>query len=127
MKMIIGGVFQGKTAYAQSLTGIPKEQMTDGTTCKFEEIFQTPVIYHFHEYVKRLIKEEKDYLDLPRQLIKKNPNLVIVSNELGYGVVPIDAFDRKYRETTGRICCMLAQESDEVYRVICGLPQKIKG
>lgn len=127
MKMIIGGVFQGKTAYAASLTGISKEQMADGKTCKLEEIFRTPVIYHFHEYVRRLIQEEKDYLDLPKQLMEKNPDIVIVSNELGYGVVPIDAFDRQYRETTGRICCMLAQESEEVYRVICGLAQKIKG
>lgn len=127
MKMIIGGVFQGKTAYAASLTGVSKEQMADGKICKLEEIFKTPVIYHFHEYVKRLIQEEKDYLDLPKQLMEKNPRIVIVSNELGYGVVPIDAFDRKYRETTGRICCMLAQESEEVYRIVCGLPQKIKG
>ncbi|KIR01579.1 hypothetical protein P261_00393 [Lachnospiraceae bacterium TWA4] len=52
---------------------------------------------------------------------------MLVSNELGYGIVPMDAFDRKYRETTGRICCMIAEQADEVYRVVCGLPQKIKG
>ena len=33
--------------------------------------------------------------------MQKNPDIVLVSNELGYGVVPIDAFDRNYRETTG--------------------------
>jgi adenosylcobinamide kinase/adenosylcobinamide-phosphate guanylyltransferase len=127
MKMIIGGAFQGKTLYASTLTGIMKEQMADGATCELDMIFKTPLIYHFHEYVKRLIQMEQFSFDLPKQLMEKNPNLVIVSNELGYGVVPIDAFDRKYRETTGRICCMLAEQSDEVHRVICGLGQKIKG
>jgi adenosylcobinamide kinase/adenosylcobinamide-phosphate guanylyltransferase len=127
MKMIIGGAFQGKTSYASMLTKITKEQMTDGATCEFDTIFTTPVIYHFHEYIKRLIQVEQFSFDLPKQLMEKNPNLVIVSNELGYGIVPIDAFDRNYREMTGRICCMLAEQSEEVYRVVCGLAQKLKG
>ena len=33
-----------------------------------------------------------------QELFRKNPDLVIVSTELGYGIVPIDAFDRLYRE-----------------------------
>ena len=35
--------------------------------------------------------------------LEKSWNLVIVSTELGYGIVPIDAFDRLYREKVGRI------------------------
>ena len=38
----------------------------------------------------------------------KNPDLVLISNELGYGVVPMDVFDRNYRETTGRVCTEIA-------------------
>ncbi|MCI9019059.1 MAG: cobinamide kinase, partial [Lachnospiraceae bacterium] len=51
---------------------------------------------------------------------------VIVVNELGSGVVPIDAFDRNYRETTGRICCELAKKAREVHRVVCGIGMVIK-
>ena len=60
------------------------------------------------------------------ELLEKNPDICVVTNELGYGVVPADAFDRKYREATGRICEKLAAGSDEVHRVICGIGTVIK-
>ena len=57
---------------------------------------------------------------------RENPRLLLISNELGYGVVPMDAFDRTYRETTGRICTYLAKESQTVIRVVCGMGMVIK-
>ena len=38
----------------------------------------------------------------------------------------MDAFEREYRERTGRILIRLAQEAEEVERVICGIGQRIK-
>ena len=52
--------------------------------------------------------------------------MVIVSDEVGYGVVPIDAFDRKYREAVGRVCTELAGYSQRVTRVACGIGMVIK-
>ena len=49
-----------------------------------------------------------------------------MTNELGYGVVPTDSFDRAYREKTGRVCCRIAKEADEVHRVVCGIGTVIK-
>ena len=63
--------------------------------------------------------------DLAEQLWMKNPDLVLISNELGYGVVPMDVFDRNYRETTGRVCTEIASWADAVYRVVCGIGTKI--
>ena len=51
----------------------------------------------------------------------------IVSTELGYGIVPIDAFDRLYREKVGRILCKAVEQAEEVYRVVAGIPVCIKG
>ena len=127
MKLIIGGAFQGKKKFARTLTGISQEQMLDGKNCAYEAIFQAPGIYHFHEYVRRRIQEGLSCTELVQELVKKNPQIVIVTNELGYGVVPIEAFDRKYREDTGRLCCDLAAVSDEVWRVCCGIGTCIKG
>ena len=39
---------------------------------------------------------------------------------------PLDAFEREYREQTGRAEILLAKKADEVVRVICGIGQKIK-
>ena len=55
-----------------------------------------------------------------QRIQSENPEVVIVTNELGYGVVPVDAFDRNFREATGRVCTQLAEAADEVCRVVCG-------
>lgn len=126
MILIVGGAFQGKKKFAEALTGISAETYADGKSCAFEEIFENPVICHFHEYVRRMLQEHMDLSELVADIAEKNPNLVIISNELGYGVVPVDKFDRLYRETTGRVCTQAAAAANEVYRVICGIGTRIK-
>ena len=74
----------------------------------------------------RMLEQEMSVQDLAEQLRMKNSDLVLISNELGYGVVPMDVFDRNYRETTGRVCTEIASEADAVYRVVCGIGTKIK-
>ena len=59
-------------------------------------------------------------------MIRVNPDVILVSDEVGYGVVPIDAFDRAYREAVGRICTKLAGYSHRVTRVVCGIGTVIK-
>lgn len=59
-------------------------------------------------------------------LYQNNPKLVIVSTELGCGVVPMEKKDRMWREAVGRSCTELAALSDEVVRVICGLGMHLK-
>ena len=56
----------------------------------------------------------------------KTSDIILISNELGYGVVPIDKFDREYRETTGRVCTRLAKKSKSVVRIICGMECVLK-
>ena len=41
-------------------------------------------------------------------------------------MVPLDAFDRNYRECAGRILIELAKNATEVHRVIVGSGQRIK-
>lgn len=126
MKLVVGGAFQGKKAYAMETFHISEIQMIDGFTCQKEEIFQAPLVVHFHEYVRRFLGETEFLKELPDKLMERNPEVVLVTNELGYGVVPLDAFDRAYRETTGRLCCALAKKATQVHRVICGVGTVIK-
>ena len=103
-----------------------REDFTDGTSCAFSDIYHAKVLFHFHEYIRRMLEQEMSVQDLAEQLWMKNPDLVLISNELGYGVVPMDVFDRNYRETTGRVCTEIASWADAVYRVVCGIGTKIK-
>ena len=40
--------------------------------------------------------------------------------------VPVDRKERDFREACGRTLCLAAQLSDEVWRVICGIGERIK-
>ena len=59
-------------------------------------------------------------------IIRKNPELILITDEIGYGIVPVDRMEREYREQTGRVCTHLAAYSEKVYRVMCGIGQVIK-
>ncbi|SDG98067.1 bifunctional adenosylcobinamide kinase/adenosylcobinamide-phosphate guanylyltransferase [Sulfitobacter delicatus] len=52
---------------------------------------------------------------------------IIVSNEVGQGIVPDNAMARQFREAQGRLNIALAGEADTVVQVIAGLPQVLKG
>lgn len=53
--------------------------------------------------------------------------VVIVSNELGLGLVPARRSARSFRDMAGRINQQLAAEADEVYLVVAGQPLPVKG
>lgn len=59
--------------------------------------------------------------------IKSPPcDLVIVTNEVGLGLIPADPMSRKYRDISGRVNQEIARIAHEVYMVVCGIPVKIK-
>lgn len=135
MIFIIGGEHQGKLEYLFNISMFKKEDVLDCSNVdeiKVDEILVSskPVIYNFNNLIKKLLlvyNDEEKVKEKIETMIKENKKSVIISNEIGYGIVPIDKFERKYRELTGRICCKIAKESKEVHRVICGIGTIIKG
>jgi len=53
-------------------------------------------------------------------------NAVLVTNEVGAGIVPENRLARVFRDIAGRVNQRLAQQVDEVYFVVSGIPMKIK-
>lgn len=60
---------------------------------------------------------------LAAQLAQKT---AVTAAEVGGGVVPIDKAQRAQREAAGRLAILLAQRAQEVVRVFCGIPTRIK-
>ena len=135
MKLIIGGACQGKLTYAKETYHIA-DGWADGRSCSREDLGSCRGVHHFHEYIRRMASSEEQSLELDEiekqagafacTLAQENPELVIVSDELGCGIVPVEKTDRLWRELTGRICTCLAAQADEVVRVMCGIGVKIK-
>lgn len=64
-------------------------------------------------------------------LIKRIKNFkkhifIIVSNEVGLGIVPTNPLARCFRDIAGRVNQILAQHSNEIYFLAAGVPLKIR-
>ena len=127
MILVVGGAFQGKLKYAKEAFGLEDADFADGVSCGSDDVFEKKGINRLHEYVRRSLKEGRSIQGLAEELARRNPDAVIICNELGSGVVPADAFDREWREAVGRLCCGIAREAEQVHRVVCGIGTVIKG
>lgn len=122
--IIIGGAFQGKTQYATKI--YPGLKLTDGFNCPLDEIENCASVNKFHSFTRRWLLEGRTKEAL-LTMFENNRNLqLLISDEIGYGLVPIDDFEREYREFHGRVMTELAERADCVERVVCGIPQRMK-
>lgn len=108
MKLYIGGAWQGQDELAR------------------RENPGAHILPDFHEAVREAVRRGEDPRDFARRVCDAQPDAVIVANEVGSGVVPVDADERAFREAVGRALCVLAQRARQVTRVVCGIPARIK-
>lgn len=132
MKLVIGGRAQGKLNYVLQHMTDEKYQIYDGVFPDEGELFNLTkknewlIVNRFHKWVNKELKENRNPEEELEAFLKKGVRFVVISDEIGNGIVPVDAFERDYRERTGRMLITLASQADEVVRVICGIGQKIK-
>lgn len=140
MILIVGGAWQGKLAFAVELAkkAYPLDspacynekreeyEIAEGSRDSFESAMKCRIIHGLHEYIRRLLKEGKSVDDFLSAVRQKNPHVIITSNELGCGIVPMDPGEREWREVSGRASVGLARTSEEVYRMVCGIASRIK-
>jgi len=72
---------------------------------------------------KEVTAEIKELLDCIDRL---DAHFIIVTNEVGLGVVPADRVSRLYRDMLGRANQMLAEHADEVLLLVAGIPLTVK-
>ena len=70
-----------------------------------------------------IIKEAQDLANCAHD---GKADVVIVSNEVGMGVVPSYDLGRAYRDILGRANQEIARHADQVYLLVAGIPMKIK-
>jgi len=109
MVLIFGGAYQGKLDYAQSRFGMDAKIMNDAD-----------------KWILSLIQDEKEIATEVTRFFDDNSDSVIICNDISCGVVPIDPIMRRWREEVGRFMAQAAEKSDEIVRLYCGIPTRIK-
>ena len=112
--LIVGGSAQGKLAFARRELGVAA--WSDGT------LGEAGCVYGLHRAI-RALPEPRGAL---ASWLAAHPDGVVICDEVGCGVVPLDRDERAWRELVGRICCELAEQAAAVYRVCCGLGAQLK-
>lgn len=126
MIFVTGGCFQGKQQWVLQNCQVQPFRVADGAVCSMEAIKSAGVLDHFHLLVRRWMQAGKIPADETEKILSDNLDIVIITDEIGSGIVPLDVKEREWREVHGRICCQLAGRADAVFRVIAGIGQKIK-
>ena len=155
MKLVIGGYAQGKLHYVLQNMRLQGEQrnepgqkkqletvILDGTldfskkTAEKQMAEKQPtghslggsqvIVNHLHRYIREQLQQGKDPEAAILTFLREYPDCIMICDEIGNGIVPIEAEERIYRERTGRILEQLAAQADEVVRVVCGIGLKIK-
>lgn len=121
MDLILGGAAQGKLRYALARYGLEMRDVSDGV------LGEARMVNHLHLAVRAMLARGEDAEAQLRAYFDAHPNTVFLCDEVGCGLVPVDAFERQYRDVVGRVCCMAAERSENVIRIFCGLPMVLKG
>lgn len=125
MELYIGGAFQGKLDYV--LRKKQKNmQIADGADCSDDVFVSTDVLNHLHLLVQRKLQAGEMADTLIDELYAANPEMILISDEVGCGIVPLEKKDREYREAVGRVLCQAAQKADCMERILGGIGMKIK-
>jgi adenosylcobinamide kinase/adenosylcobinamide-phosphate guanylyltransferase len=133
MILIIGGAHQGKEKIAREMLRVDEREFqaqsvdgeSDDLTLNPESWPVAACVASYHTIIRRVIDAGGDPDAFTKRLIQAKPRVVIM-DEVGYGIVPVDRAERDYREAAGRAGQLLAAKADHVYRVICGIAQCIK-
>lgn len=133
MFLVIGGSFQGKLRWAMQVTSLTEDSVADGALIDWQDtaaLSGKAILNDLEKLLERMQQAGLSQQEVSAkidELINALPeDAVIICDEVGAGLVPMEAAGRAYREIVGRVCCDLAARASCVVRIYCGLPQVLK-
>lgn len=90
----------------------------------FNYNIETLSIEDYNKAEKILIGKINDMLEA---IALSETTTILVTNEVGWGIVPENLISRAFRDIYGRVNQIIGKRADEVYLTVCGIPMKIKG
>lgn len=102
MILIIGGVASGKREYARTL-GYGEDEISQNVWSLLQDGVDADALF-------------TELCAMP----------VVICDEVGSGIIPVEREQREKREACGRLCIALAEKAERVVRMVCGIPTVIK-
>jgi adenosylcobinamide kinase / adenosylcobinamide-phosphate guanylyltransferase len=110
---------QFDTILLDCITIMVTNLMFDKAGDKFDELNEEEI----NTMEKEILQEVDDFINAAEISLK---TVIIVTNEIGCGIVPEYKMARVFRDIAGRVNQYIASRVNEVNLVVCGIPIKIK-
>ena len=141
MELYVGGAWQGKLEYVlkkykkertsgcrQDIECVKESEpaVVQGENCCRDDMKEADIINHFHIFVRRELEAGRELGGFVSWLCGVNPDVIIICDEVGSGIIPADKNERDYRVSVGRLLCEAAGLSQHMERITGGIGMKIK-
>ncbi|MDR1874344.1 MAG: bifunctional adenosylcobinamide kinase/adenosylcobinamide-phosphate guanylyltransferase [Synergistaceae bacterium] len=126
----------GKLRYARELCGedaavfdlakMKDINMNDVKKMVVGKMFDARIIVNLQDGIRAMLEQGVDARAFFEKNLDRLEGKVLICDEIGSGIVPMDPFERRWRDETGFVCQLLARRADVVDRVWAGLPVRLK-
>ena len=125
MHLIIGGRYMGKLNYARALYG--EISVCDLSAEEPESMFAARAAVNIQDGARSILKRGERVRDFFEANSSRMDDKILIGDEIGSGIVPMEPFERLWRDETGFLYQFLAARADLVDRVWAGIPCRLKG
>lgn len=81
-------------------------------------------LYHFYREDENLVIARMD--DFVKRINQASCDLILVTNVVGWSIVPDNPLGRSFRDAAGTLNRQIAEKADNVYLLCCGIPSALK-
>lgn len=126
MKLILGGYANGRTAYAMQNYQLTELDCFDAAAEPLARWNGQRLILHAEQLVNPWLEQGKEPCTEILPWLERWQNAVLITQEVGCGLVPVTPQQRRLREAVGHFNRLLAECAETVERVCCGLGMRLK-
>ena len=124
MILIYGGAYNGKNEFVKKKYNLENKDLFYCNNSNLD--FSYKVIMGLHMFIKDCVLKKIDTLDIIKENLDILQDKIIVCDEIGSGIVPLNREDRLWREECGKVLQFLSQNSNKVCRIFFGLEEVLK-
>lgn len=126
MILIIGGVYQGRLDFARQRFGLTDADLYLCTVATDAPDVSRRCLAYLDRFALNRVRAGEEPVDFFRTREEALADSILIATDISCGVVPIDPVNRAWREANGRMNNWLANRADEIWRLFCGIPQRLR-